>query len=155
MPSSSLLQLGLTVAYVLLLAFFFAKVEIHIEGPNGWAANLPTWRIEQHWLLDLFWGGRAMTGYHAWVFPFIALLFHFPFTGAMPWSWHAEARTIASIILFWVAEDFLWFILNPSFGWRRFHRDHVGWHKWASGAPLDYWFFSLVAALLFGYSYAG
>ena len=51
--------------FTLLLAFFFAKVEVHIEGPGGWAANLPTWRIEQHVLLDLFWGGRAMTGWRS------------------------------------------------------------------------------------------
>jgi hypothetical protein len=53
------------VAWVVLLAYFFANVEIQIEGSAGWAANLPTWRIEHHWLLDLFWGGRPMTGYHA------------------------------------------------------------------------------------------
>ncbi|WP_407669535.1 hypothetical protein [Paraburkholderia heleia] len=41
-------------------------------------ANLPTWRIEHHWLLDIFWGSRPMTGYHAWVFPFMALFFHLP-----------------------------------------------------------------------------
>ena len=70
------------VAWVLLLGFFFANVEIQIEGSAGWAANLPTWRIEKHWLLDLFWGGRAMTGYHAWVFPFVALFFHLPVDGA-------------------------------------------------------------------------
>lgn len=66
------------LAWVVLLAFFLAQVEIQIEGSAGWAAGLPTWRIEDHWMLDLFWGGRAMTGYHAWMFPFIALFFHFP-----------------------------------------------------------------------------
>lgn len=29
-------------------------------------------------LLDLFWSGKPMTGYHAWVFPFVALFFHLP-----------------------------------------------------------------------------
>lgn len=67
-----------SVLYVLVLAFLFANVEIQIEGRGGWAANLPTWRIEHHWLLDLFLGGRAMTGYHAWVFSFVFLVFHFP-----------------------------------------------------------------------------
>jgi hypothetical protein len=40
--------------YVAVLALCFAQVEIQIEGTAGWAADLPTWRIEQHWLLDLF-----------------------------------------------------------------------------------------------------
>ena len=59
------------VTWTLLLSFFFAQLAIQVEGAAGWAANLPTWRIAQDWLLDLFWGGRPMTGYHAWVFPFI------------------------------------------------------------------------------------
>ena len=47
---------------IVVLAYVFAKVEVHIEGTNGWASKLPTWRIERHWLLDLFFGGRPMTG---------------------------------------------------------------------------------------------
>ena len=100
----------------MLLAYFFANVEIQIEGSAGWAANLPTWRIEHHWLLDLFWGGRPMTGYHAWVFPFVALFFHLPAVFNGRWSWRIEARTIACIMVFWLTEDFLWFVLNPAYG---------------------------------------
>jgi hypothetical protein len=48
------LHLLLLLAWVLAMAVIFAKVEIHIEGPHGWAAKLPTWRIEDHWLLRLF-----------------------------------------------------------------------------------------------------
>src|SRR4030095_12624484 len=48
------------------LGFFFAMAEIQIEGATGWAGSLPTWRIERHWMLDIFWGGRPMTGDHAW-----------------------------------------------------------------------------------------
>ena len=148
------LQLMLTLGFVLVLAFFFAKAEIQIEGDAGWAANLPTWRIEAHWLLNMFWGGRAMTGYHAWVFSFIALFFHFPLFFMAHWSWLLEARVIASIMLFWIAEDFLWFLINPAFGWKRFHPAHVGWHKhWACGAPVDYWIFACASAALFWYSY--
>ncbi|MBD3308853.1 hypothetical protein GF339_20775, partial [candidate division KSB3 bacterium] len=58
---SAWLHWGLLLGWIALLSFFFAKVEIHIEGEAGWAANLPTWRIERHWLLDLLWGGRPMT----------------------------------------------------------------------------------------------
>ncbi|MET0856845.1 MAG: hypothetical protein ABWY27_08855 [Telluria sp.] len=148
------LQLALTVGFVLALAYFFAKVEIHIEGDAGWAANLPTWRIESHWLLDILWGGRAMTGYHAWVFPFIALSFHGPIFFTAAWSWQMEARILAAIMLFWIAEDFLWFIINPAFGLRRFRARFVPWHKhWVCGAPVDYWIFSGASAALFAYSY--
>jgi hypothetical protein len=143
------MQLAMTLAFVLLLAYLFAQVEVHIEGDGGWGANLPTWRIEQHWMLDLFWGGRAMTGYHAWVFPFIALIFHFPLVLLQQWSMQLEARVLACIIVFWIAEDFLWFLVNPAFGWKRFAQDHVAWHKhWVAGAPVEYWIFSVVAAAL-------
>ena len=48
------------IIWVALLGFFFAMTEIQIEGCHGWASSLPTWRIEKHPLLDIFWGGRAM-----------------------------------------------------------------------------------------------
>ena len=131
-----------TLGFVLLLGFFFAKLEIAIEGDAGWAANLPTWRIEHHWLLDLFWGGRAMTGYHAWAFSLVGLFFHFPLVFNGDYSWNAEQRALACIMLFWVCEDFLWFVFNPAFGFVRFEKTHAGWHKhWAFGAPIEYWIF--------------
>ncbi|MBC8008015.1 MAG: hypothetical protein H7X76_08230 [Prolixibacteraceae bacterium] len=154
MQFSHFLQLILTLSCVVVLAYFFAQAEIHIEGDAGWAANLPTWRIEKHWLLDIFWGGRAMTGYHAWVFPFIAIFFHFPLFFMAQWSLPLEARVIASIMLFWIMEDFLWFIINPAFGWKRFRQEHVSWHKnWVCGAPVEYWIFFVTSVLLFWYSY--
>jgi hypothetical protein len=144
----------LTVLWVSLMAVFFAEVEIQIEGGAGWATSLPTWRIEQHWLLDIFWGGRAMTGYHAWVFPFVAMIFHLPFFFLQTWSWKLQARALACIMLFWIVEDFLWFMLNPAFGWVRFNPVDVFWHKhWWFGAPKDYWTFSVLAIGLFWFSF--
>ena len=125
--------------YVVLLAVFFAQVEIQIEGGAGWAASLPTWRIEQHWLLEIFWGGRAMTGYHAWVFSFMALDFHLPFVMLRRWSWRLELRALGSLAVFWIAEDFLWFVMNPAYGISRFSPATVPWHKhWFLGVPTDY-----------------
>ena len=145
-----------TLAYVSVMAFFFAQVEIQIEGSAGWATSLPTWRVEQHWLLDLFWGGRAMSGYPAWMFPFIAMIFHLPFFFEKSWSWRLQARALACIMQFWIMEDFLWFLLNPAFGWQRFNAIAGFWHKhWLWGAPLDYWTFSVLAVLLFYFSFSG
>ena len=151
MPAHSRTPLRLfgMLFWVVLLAFFFAQVEIQIEGGAGWATSLPTWRIEHHWLLDIFWGGRAMTGYHAWVFPFIALIFHYPIFLHGRWHWRDEARIIASIMLFWIIEDWLWFVINPAFGLARFNPADVPWHKvWLGSVPIDYWVYSVTALIL-------
>ena len=56
---------------------------------------------------------------------------------------------LAGLMLFWVAEDFLWFLVNPAFGWSHFDSAHVPWHKrWWWGAPVDYWGGLAGAALL-------
>ena len=144
----------LLTAAVALLAACFAQTEIQIEGPAGWAANLPTWRIEKHWLLDIFWGGRAMTGYHAWVFSFVALMFHFPFVFVRTWSPRLECRALACILLFWTIEDFLWFVLNPAFGIGRFAPEFIPWHHhWWLCAPADYWVGIVTAGVLMTISY--
>lgn len=145
-----------TLGWTLLLAAFFANVEIQIEGAHGWAASLPTWHVAPNLLLDIFWGGREMTGYHAWLFPFMALAFHFPLVAGGHWSWRAEARTLGCLALFWLAEDFLWFVFNPAYGLAHFGPRWVSWHPhWWAGLPVDYWVFSLVAALLLWCSWPG
>jgi hypothetical protein len=142
-----------TIGMVLLLAYFLANVEIQIEGASGWAAKLPTWRIPPNWWLNLFWGGREMTGYHAWIFPCVALFFHFPLAFFGRWGWRLEARVLGCVFLFWIAEDFLWFVLNPAFGLARFAPAEVPWHvHWWGPAPADYWVFLSVAAIMFAVS---
>lgn len=129
------------ILFILAGAFCWAKMEIEIEGKDGWAAALPTWKITDHWILDVIYGGRPLTGYHVWAFGFVFFLFHFPFVwGDYVWSWREELRVIGAYYLFWVAEDFLWFVLNPHFGWKKFNRAEVWWHKrWFLKLPLDYW----------------
>lgn len=152
-PRKELFSIVRLLAWVSVLACLFALTEIQIEGPAGWAASLPTWRIEKHWLLDIFWSGRVMTGYHACIFSFMALMFHYPFFLFGRWSWRLEARTLASLMLFWVIEDFLWFVLNPAWGLDRFSQGSVPWHHhWLAGAPTDYWVSLVFAIMLFALS---
>jgi hypothetical protein len=145
----------LLVLAVALLALLFANVEIQIEGPHGWAAKLPvTFRMEGHWALNLFWGGRPLTGYHVWIFSFMLLAFHLPLIFAWQWSLKLEARVLGCVMLFWVIEDLLWFVLNPAYGWGRLISKQVPWHKhWLLGLPTDYWTFSVGAVLLIGFSF--
>jgi hypothetical protein len=95
-----------------------------------------------------------MTGYHAWVVPFMAFAFHLSALVFGRWSWRLEARTVAMILFFWTAEDALWFVLNPAFGWDKFTPAQVPWHKhWWLGAPVDYWVATSIALTLFIWSY--
>ena len=144
------------ILFILILSYGMANLEIQIEGGEGWAKNLPTWRIEKHWLLDVFFGGRAMTGYHFWMLSFVFVLFHIGILFAAEWSWLLEVRVIGGYILMWAAEDFMWFVFNPKFGIRKFKKEHIPWHpNWIAGLPVEYWVFAPLCLLLIRYSYLG
>lgn len=144
----------LLASSIIIISLFFAMVEIQIEGNQGWASGLPTWRIEDHWLLDIFWGGRPMTGYHAWVFSFMALIFHFPLVILGQFSIKIESRILGSLMWFWITEDFLWFVFNPEWGVCRFFEQQIPWHKnWLLGVPVDYIVFGVLGSVLIIFSF--
>lgn len=148
------LHVALLLLFVALLGLFFAMTEIQIEGVNGWACALPTWRIEKHWLLDVFWGGRPMTGYPAWVFSFMFLMFHLVHALSGRFTWLMEMRCVGSLMLFWIIEDFLWFALNPCFGLAKFSPQFIPWHKnWLISLPTDYVSFTIIGSSLLGLSF--
>ena len=129
----------------------FALLEIQIEGGEGWAGKLPTWRIQNRWTRLLF-GARPVTGYHFYFWLFLVLLAHLPcWLSFTPFSLAAEARIVAFIFLFWITEDFLWFVFNPAYGLRRFRREAIWWHRdsWWVFMPRDYWTFGLAGIALY------
>lgn len=133
----------LFAATVLATALFFALLEIQIEGEEGWARGLPTWRYRGRWA-RLLLGGRTVTGYHLYAHLFVITLAHAAYAlGPLPLSWTTEARLVAFIVLFWVFEDFLWFVMNPAYGLGRFRREHIPWHEdsWWWIMPREYWVF--------------
>lgn len=142
------------LAGVAILALCFAQFEIQVEGPAGWAANLPTWRVDRHPLLDIFWGGRPLTGYHVWIFSFMALIFHLPLLIHGQPTLRLEARILGSLMVFWMMEDFFWFLLNPAYGFHKLTPESVAWHKhWILGWPVDYVAFGIVGAGLLWFSF--
>jgi len=141
---------GLYVLFVIAIAAVGAKLEIEIEGAHGWAANLPTWKIEKHALLDRIYGGRPLTGYHVWASVFLLLVFHMPFFWTGAWFFRGELRVLGGMIVFWLLEDFLWFVLNPHFGWKKFSPAYAWWHRrWRWGLPVEYWTLGVPGLLLF------
>lgn len=129
----------------------FALLEIQIEGGSGWASGLPTWKLENRWT-RFFLGSRALTGYHLYAHLFLLLLVHLPFgLSLIPFSWAVELRILSFLVLFWILEDFLWFVLNSRFGIARFTREHVWWHapSWWGFMPREYWVFIPVGIALY------
>lgn len=148
----------LHITFILMLlgtSTLFALLEIQIEGPHGWAVTLPTWRIENRWT-RMFYSSKPLTGYHLYVQLFTLLAVHLPMAlGTAPFSWRMEARVLSFLVFFWVIEDFLWFLLNPAFGLKRFRAEHIWWHAptWWWIMPRDYWIFVPVGFVLYWLSF--
>lgn len=124
--------------WTILMSFFLAKVEINIEGKNGWAKDLPTWRF-RNIFTHFFFGDIDLTGYHFWMFSMLFLFFHFPFVFGIPWNMPTELQVLSMFVFFLIIEDFLWFILNPAYGLKKFNKEHVMWHKkWIGRLPMAY-----------------
>ena len=151
--SPSLAAFILRVLFLFGYALLFAAVEIEIEGQHGWAERLPTWFRVTPWyarLYGMLMRGKPLTGYHAVMFVLPAWSFHLGFVSGVPWSWAAEATTLAAYMIWVVVWDVLWFLLNPRFGWRRFRRAEVWWHSgpWLARLPGDYWSAVVLSSLL-------
>lgn len=138
----------LTSSYLFLIALVLAELEVQIEGPDGWASKLPTWRIDHPRLLA-FTNGKPVTGYHLCMNALLLLLVHLQAVRT-PWSWRAEGELLSLYLLLTVFWDFLWFVINPQWGLARFRAGEVWWcRRWLLGLPIDYWV-GLVASLGLG-----
>ena len=109
--------------FVVIYAVLYSALEIEIEGPAGWAKNLPTVPML----------GTKFTGYH--------LLMNITVIGSVAYAvwprrgfWHAVFYVAAWFLI----EDFMWFVYNPNFGISKYNRKHVTWHGdvWPLGIPL-------------------
>src|SRR6202040_1266297 len=107
------------------LCWLLAKVEIEIEGDQGWAVGLPTWRWGPEWWLNLT-NGKAVTGYHVWLTLFLIGVFHLPlvFAGFSRELW---AKCASSYLILTSAWDLQWFAWNPAWGLRKFRATPIPW----------------------------
>lgn len=138
--------------YTLITSFAIAKLEIQIEGEFGWAEKLPTWRLK-NWVTNLF-GQSHITGYHTWLTVSIFLLSHMGFVIGLPWSVSTELMLTAFFLIGTIIEDYLWFILNPHYGWDKFSAYHINWHKWAwEKIPMMYINCACIALVLIAISF--
>jgi hypothetical protein len=155
--SLSLMPMAHTIMFFASLvctSVVFALLEIQIEGQHGWASALPTWTVSNKWT-RLVLGGRPFTGYHLYVQLFFLLMLHLPYgLGLLSPSIHVELRLLSFGVLFWILEDFLWFVFNPAFGIRKFSRSAVWWHShaWWWIMPREYWLFTPIGIALYVWS---
>lgn len=137
------------IIFVFFTACTHALLEIQIEGPHGWAAKLPTRRYTNWWTKHFTEVGHV-TAFHILTVLLITLLAHFPMFFVEHWSTELEAFALSFVFFHFVIEDFLWFLLNPSFGIRKFSRKYIWWHaRWFLGVPVGYWFGSVCGAILY------
>lgn len=135
--------------FILITSLIWALMEIQIEGKNGWAAALPTWRYKVY--IKHFWE-REITGYHVYLMTFIVVLLHSVFL-FVQWSLKLELKVIAFFFLLAIIEDFLWFVLNPNFGLSKFNRVDVPWHTmWFLYVPSFYWILMPLGVFLYSIS---
>lgn len=141
------MSLNLAV-FLIIISFLVAKLEINIEGKDGWAKNLPTWTLRNKFI-DLLWGGLPLTGYHFWLISTVLAFLHFPFFLGLSWNLNMEFIILALFSFFWIIEDFFWFLLNPHYGLKRFNKLNAYWHyHWTLFFPTSYFKF-LIGGLFF------
>ncbi len=139
--------------YIFILGIVLAILEIQIEGPYGWAKNLPTWRPQgNNWLIRCytkFMSGREATGYHAAMFTFVLLVLHLPYVFGYHLNVINWSMTISLFFIFIILWDFLWFVLNPYHPLKKFSAEHIWWHKkWWGRVPRDYYLSILLSLMV-------
>lgn len=132
------IELWHIILFALVTASLHAWMEVEIEGPHGWAEKLPTKIYTGKFVRWVF--GSHVTGYHLAMLLTVVSIAHLPAFFVRPWSWNAEFVVLGYSILHFALEDFLWFVLNPAFGIKKFSAQHVWWHRrWLLRVPLAYW----------------
>lgn len=126
--------------FIAIYAILYSALEIEMEGKDGgWAKNLPTVPS----------GIGELTIYHC-IMNIIIIL-------TVAYSTRLVNKKISIIIFFTIAwfliEDFIWFILNPHFTFKKYTKKDIWWHGkqlWILGSPLHNWI-GFIAMGIFAY----
>ena len=128
---------------IILLAIFFALIEIEIEGDCGWAECLPTPNLTR--------SKRSLTLYHVFMCIFLFLVLNsLFFIKPKKFTWKNFLYSLSMLLLLFMLEDLFWFILNPHFGIRNISK--AWWHFRIGSVPVIYVVLPLLAAFLAGIS---
>lgn len=129
---------GPLIIFAIVISAIFALLEIQIEGKNGWASKLPTWKINNPFKKFINW--PYLTGYHLFLNLLFFSILQLPFILGFPFNFKNEILIFELFFLIMMIEDFFWFVFNPAWGIKKFFTKEVPWH---SGKilflPSNYW----------------
>lgn len=132
--------------WMTILALFHALMEVQVEGRNGWARHLPTFRINIFFYK--FLGGKPLTGYHLYMLLMFITIFHGIFL-FQEWNGRLEMTIFGLFSFYFVIEDFLFFVVNPHYHIKNFRKGQIEWHKrWFWKLPYTYWWGIIIGITL-------
>ena len=119
--------------------------ESHVEGPNTWDKKKYGWKLKL--------GKYSLPAYHFWLwivtFPILIVLLPQVIVG---FSWKFTAFLSGTYMFGSVLEDFIYYVVNPFFGLKKWNRRIVTYFPWFKVGrvcvPTNYIFGILFSALL-------
>ena len=121
----------LLVFICVILAFvIMAFLERTIEGPNGWGRKTygKRFRITKNFLI---------TEYHLWFWLFLIILVLVLPLVVSGFSLESFGFLLSALAIGCLLEDFLYFVVNPYFGLKKFNSKNVKWHQWMKIGKLE------------------
>lgn len=132
--------------YTYVYALLFSLLEIEIEGENGWCKKIPTFTIKK----GIF---KNFTFYHIIMNVIVILtniFFEFLHNG---FNINSLLYSIFYVTLWFLTEDFLWFVLNPFYTLKKYNKDSIIWHSnqlWILGMPMhNYICFTIMGSIAY------
>ncbi len=124
----------------------FALAEAYQEGKHGWKYN-------HRWFSVPLPGGYWLHAYHVFIFLGIFPLFLFVIPLLLVgWNTHLFLVILFSFLMGLVLEDFLWFVVNPQFSFKKWKPKYVRWYPWVQigtvAIPLGYLVVLLLSSIL-------
>jgi len=125
----------------------FSHAEAYQEGKDGWKWNPKWWRIPLP-------GGYWYHSYHIFVFylTFPILIFLIPLI-LVGWNTHLILVLFISYLIGSTLEDFIWFLVNKDYPFRKWNPKDTRWYPWISigklNLPLSYFIKLLISIFLF------
>jgi len=120
------------ILFVLAFATLWAWMEIEIEGKSGLAVNLPTGCAFLGW-----------TWYHVSMNIIVLLVLHRALRSVQRSAGWQQCVLFTLYAFAWfVDEDVMWFVMNPSYGITKYRKTDIPWHankSWVAGTFVYNW----------------